>query len=56
MTRILVFSDIHGAVPALEALAEIERSNFDAVVVAGDIGPRPTGFFRALEPLGCPVF
>jgi len=56
MTRILVFSDIHGAVPAVEALTETERSNFDAVVIAGDIGPRPTAFFRALEPLGCPVF
>jgi len=55
MARILVFSDIHGAVPAVESLVAAESRDFDAVVVAGDIGPQPTAFFRALEPLGCPV-
>lgn len=55
MTRILAFSDIHGSVPAVEALAESETPNFDAVLIAGDIGPGPTAFFRALESLDCPV-
>jgi predicted phosphodiesterase len=56
MTRILTFSDIHGAVPAVVALVEAEPHNFDAVVVVGDIGPRPIEFFRALELLSCPAF
>lgn len=56
MTRILAFSDIHGAVPAVRTLVDVEAGSFDAVVVAGDIGPCPAEFFLALEPLGCPVF
>ena len=56
MTRLLVLSDIHGCVPAVEAVVAIERGGgFDAAVVAGDIGPNPDDFFRALAPLGCPV-
>ncbi len=55
MTRLLVFSDIHGAVPAVHALVRVQRKRFDAIVVAGDIGPAPTEFFRALEPLEAPV-
>jgi len=52
MTRLLVLSDIHGCVPAIEAVVGIERGRgFDAAVVAGDIGPRPDEFFRALTPL-----
>lgn len=53
--KILVFSDIHGAVPAVEALAATEARDFDAVVIAGDIGPSTAKFFRALEPFRCPV-
>ena len=56
MTRLLVFSDIHGAIPAVEALVAAEGRDFDGVVVAGDIGDPPMEFFRALEPMGCPVF
>ncbi len=56
MTRLLVLSDVHGCVPAVEAVVAIERGGgFDAAVVAGDIGPNPDDFFRALAPLGCPV-
>jgi len=55
MTRLLVFSDIHGAVPAVEAMVRAQRGRFDAVVVAGDIGPAPTAFFEALKPLEAPV-
>ena len=56
MTRLLVFSDIHGAIPAVHALVESESRDFDGVIVAGDIGDPAADFFRALEPLGCPVF
>jgi predicted phosphodiesterase len=56
MTRLLAFSDIHGATPAVEALVQAETDRFDAVVIAGDIGPQPEEFFRILEPLNCPVF
>jgi Icc-related predicted phosphoesterase len=55
VTRLLTFSDIHGKVPAVDALLEAERPDFDAVVVAGDIGPHANEFFYALEPFGCPV-
>jgi Icc-related predicted phosphoesterase len=56
MTRLLAFSDIHGAVPAVAALVAVERVNqYDAVVIAGDIGPCPDELFLALEPLKCPV-
>ena len=35
--RVAAISDIHGNLPALEAvLAEIEREDVDAIVVAGD--------------------
>lgn len=56
MTRLLVLSDIHGCVPAVEAMVRLESGGrFDAAVVAGDIGPSPEEFFRAFEPLGRPV-
>jgi predicted phosphodiesterase len=55
MTRLLAFSDIHGSVPAVEALVATERGGFDGVVIAGDIGDRPQALFRALKPLNCPV-
>jgi predicted phosphodiesterase len=56
VTRLLTFSDIHGAVPAVAALVAIERTNqYDAVVIAGDIGDCPEDLFHALEPLECPL-
>ena len=42
--RVAAISDIHGNLPALEAvLADIERETVDAIVVAGDSfsGPWP---------------
>ncbi len=56
MTRLLVFSDIHGAIPAVEALVAAEGRDFDGAIVAGDIGDPAEAFFRALELIGCPVF
>ena len=49
MTRLLVFSDIHGAIPAVEALVAAEGRDFDGAIVAGDIGDPAEAFFRALE-------
>ena len=55
MTRIAVLSDIHGNLPALEAVAaEIRRLKPDAVLVAGDLvlnGPDPNGCIDALRLL-----
>jgi len=53
VTRIAVLSDIHGNLPALEAVAaEIRRQKPDAVLVAGDLvlnGPDPNGCVDALR-------
>ncbi len=55
MTRIALLSDVHGNLPALEAvLAEIRRDKPDAVLVAGDLvmnGPNPNGTIDALRVL-----
>jgi predicted phosphodiesterase len=53
VTRIAVLSDIHGNLPALEAVAaEIRRMKPDGVLVAGDLvmnGPDPNGCVDALR-------
>jgi putative phosphoesterase len=55
MTRIAVLSDIHGNLPALEAvLAQIRAERPDAVLVAGDLvlnGPDPAAVVDALRAL-----
>jgi putative phosphoesterase len=55
MTRIAVLSDVHGNLPALEAvLAEIRAERPDAVLVAGDLvlnGPDPSAVVEALRAL-----
>jgi putative phosphoesterase len=51
-TRIAALSDIHGNLPALEAvLADVEREDVDAIVVVGDSvsGPFPREVFDALR-------
>ena len=50
--RVAAISDIHGNLPALEAvLADIEREDVDAIVVAGDSvsGPWPAEVFDRLQ-------
>jgi putative phosphoesterase len=52
--RVAVVSDIHGNLPALEAvLAEVEQEGVDAVVCAGDVigGPFPAEVFDRLTSL-----
>ncbi|TDC63391.1 metallophosphoesterase family protein [Streptomyces hainanensis] len=54
-TRVAVLSDIHGVLPALEAvLAEPEVSAADRVVLTGDIasGPQPAEVLDLLTDLG----
>lgn len=55
MTRLAVLSDVHGNLPALEAVvAAIRAEKPDGVLVAGDLvfnGPDPSGAVRALRAL-----
>lgn len=53
--RIAVLADIHGNLPALEAvLAEVDRAGVDAVVLNGDLatGPMPAETLDRLAALG----
>lgn len=55
--RLLVFSDIHNNEAALTALRRREANVYDALVVAGDIGNRISGTFKAVaDSFDCPVF
>lgn len=56
--RVAALSDIHGNLPALEAvLADVEREEIDAIVVAGDSisGPWPVEVFDLLHEVGARV-
>jgi predicted phosphodiesterase len=56
--RVAVLADIHGNLPALEAvLAELDREPPDAVLIGGDVaaGPMPVEVLRALRALPWPV-
>jgi predicted phosphodiesterase len=53
--RVAVLSDIHGHLPALDAvLAEVDRAAVDRIVLTGDIaaGPMPVPTLRRLLDLG----
>lgn len=56
--RVAALSDIHGNLPALEAvLSDLEREGVDAIVVAGDSvsGPWPAEVFDRLEAVGARI-
>jgi predicted phosphodiesterase len=56
--RVAVLSDIHGNLPALEAvLADVRQEHVDGVIVPGDIfpGPMPAETLAALLDLGLPL-
>jgi predicted phosphodiesterase len=58
LTRVAALYDIHGNLPALEAvLADVRTERVDAVVVGGDVvpGPMPGETLRALTNLDLPV-
>ena len=53
--RVAALYDIHGMLPALEAvLAEVEREDVDAIVLGGDLvgGPQPAETLARLRALG----
>ncbi|MFF1817364.1 metallophosphoesterase family protein [Kribbella sp. NPDC058245] len=55
MTRLAVLADVHGVLPALEAvLAEKDVRAAHTVVVAGDVvsGPQPREVFERLKSMG----
>ncbi|MEY9874858.1 putative phosphodiesterase [Streptacidiphilus sp. MAP12-33] len=55
LSRVAVLSDVHGVLPALEAvLAEPEVRDADLIVLTGDIacGPQPTQILDRLVALG----
>ncbi len=58
MTRVAVLADIHGNIPALEAVLEDIRSQtVDEVLVGGDLvgrGPQGSAVIRRLRDLGWP--
>jgi len=57
--RVALIADIHGNLPALEAvLAEIAAETVDRIVCLGDLasfGPQPREVIARLRALGCPV-
>ncbi len=55
IVRVAVLADIHGNLPALEAvLADVETAGVDAIVLNGDLadGPMPAQTLDRLEELG----
>jgi predicted phosphodiesterase len=58
MARIGLISDIHGNLPALDAvLAELDREEPDEIICLGDVaaGPQPREALGRVKELGCPV-
>src|SRR5262245_40688409 len=56
--RVAVLCDIHGNLPALEAVVdEVRRADVDRVVVGGDVvpGPMPRETIELLSDLDVPV-
>ncbi len=59
MRKIAIFSDIHGNLPALEAvLAAVAGEGVERLVCLGDLatlGPQPHEVIARVRALGCPV-
>ena len=59
MEKIAILADIHGNLPALEAvLAKISAEGIERIVCLGDVatlGPQPREVIARLRLLGCPV-
>ncbi len=57
--RIGIISDIHGNLPALQAVrADLERRNVDRIINLGDVafrGPYPAECVRTVREMGAPV-
>ena len=59
MEKIAILADIHGNLPALEAvLAQVDAEGIERIVCLGDVatlGPQPREVIARLRALGCPV-
>ncbi|HEX5442031.1 MAG TPA: metallophosphoesterase family protein, partial [Ktedonobacterales bacterium] len=59
MRKIAIIADIHGNLPALEAvLAAVAAEGVERIVCLGDVatlGPQPREVIARLRTLGCPV-
>jgi len=56
VTRILACSDIHNNINAVRRLRAREANDYDALIVAGDMGSDAAGeIFDILRTFGCPV-
>src|SRR6185437_5473671 len=59
MEKIAIFADIHGNLPALEAvLAQVGAEGIERIVCLGDVatlGPQPREVIARVRALGCPV-
>ncbi|MBB4007947.1 metallophosphoesterase family protein [Allorhizobium taibaishanense] len=56
MAKILACSDIHNNLRAVRQLRSLEGNDFDALIVAGDIGSENTNeVFDLLQTFDCPV-
>ncbi|HEY5058397.1 MAG TPA: metallophosphoesterase family protein [Gaiellaceae bacterium] len=56
--RLGLISDLHGNLPALEAvLGELERDGVERIVCLGDVavGPQPSETLNRIRAVGCPV-
>ena len=54
--RLLAISDIHNNVACVRKLRGQESNDFDAIVLAGDIGgDRATEIFKVLKTFRCPI-
>ncbi len=57
--RIAALSDIHGNLPALEAVLDhVEKQNVDLIVIVGDVvigSPDSAACWKIVRDLGCPV-
>lgn len=55
--RLLIFSDIHNNLDALNELRRVESNDYDALVVAGDVGNDiAADFFSVADSFECPAF
>lgn len=54
--RILAFSDIHDNLSCVKKMRHQEKNDYDAVVIAGDIGSEiEAAFFEVMSSFNCPV-
>ena len=55
--RALVLSDIHNNIENIRRLRESERNDFDAILVAGDIGDETAQeFYSIMDSFECPTY